>query len=429
MKKPLKNTFFRKLLSLLMISTLFLSKGSLLMIQANEGSNNYDKDVQVLESWPGAVQQQSIMDNLAYGAHAESNMPTFKSDIDDHYVGKICDGIVNSTNHTQLDGNTVKTGDIWEITIDLGAENEFHLLAARFPNLNVALGKFTIKASADKENWDVISEVNSTPSKDVYVYLPEGATYRYIRLEKQFGANDKWSLNGEFEVYSKNTSNSDEITDFTGFPNYALKQKATMDKVNYPGHVPQNAADGNSGTYAQEESGKPFELTIEFADPTKLNVVRVKALESSRSINSFKLSYTEDGNNWVAITERETNSIERTSAIILEYLDAPVTAKQIKFEVLDATIWFAISSLEVFNTNKLRDLYTSPMPGQIKKGTTIELMTSDEDVTIYYSTDGSEPTLTSSTYTEPITVQEDTVIKAFAAKDGYENSNVASLIS
>lgn len=61
--------------------------------------------------------------------------------------------------------------------------------------------------------------------------------------------------------------------------------------------------------------------------------------------------------------------------------------------------------------------------------------TSDQDVTItcetegatiYYTTDGNNPTASSSIYSDPISVSETTTIKAIAIKDGMTNSAVAT---
>ena len=54
-------------------------------------------------------------------------------------------------------------------------------------------------------------------------------------------------------------------------------------------------------------------------------------------------------------------------------------------------------------------------------------ITAEEDATIYYTTDGTEPTTASNKYTAPFTVSESTTVKAIAVKDGlYNRSAVAS---
>src|SRR5699024_7250455 len=65
-----------------------------------------------------------------------------------------------------------------------------------------------------------------------------------------------------------------------------------------------------------------------------------------------------------------------------------------------------------------------PGAGTIASGTEVELSTTTEGATIYYTTNGDEPTEDSEAYAEPIVVEEDMTIKAFAVKEGLESSNV-----
>ncbi len=54
------------------------------------------------------------------------------------------------------------------------------------------------------------------------------------------------------------------------------------------------------------------------------------------------------------------------------------------------------------------------------------VLTSEEEAAVYYTVDGSEPTLDSTLYTEPISIEADITVKAFAAKEGYENSEIVT---
>ncbi len=56
----------------------------------------------------------------------------------------------------------------------------------------------------------------------------------------------------------------------------------------------------------------------------------------------------------------------------------------------------------------------------------LRISDSSEGVTIYYTTDGSTPTTSSSEYTQPITVSSSTTIKAMAAGDGFSASSIAA---
>jgi hypothetical protein len=64
--------------------------------------------------------------------------------------------------------------------------------------------------------------------------------------------------------------------------------------------------------------------------------------------------------------------------------------------------------------------------GSVTEGTTVALACATEGATIYYTTDGSEPTTASTVYTEAIVINETTTIKAFAVKEGKTDSPVVS---
>ncbi len=64
--------------------------------------------------------------------------------------------------------------------------------------------------------------------------------------------------------------------------------------------------------------------------------------------------------------------------------------------------------------------------GEISSGTQVILSTTTDGATIYYTVDGSEPTSASSQYTEPITINESTTIKAMAVKDGMSDSSIST---
>lgn len=65
--------------------------------------------------------------------------------------------------------------------------------------------------------------------------------------------------------------------------------------------------------------------------------------------------------------------------------------------------------------------------GEVEEGTTVTISCATEGATIYYTTDGTEPTTSSAVYSGAITVNSAMTIKAMAAKEGnYTDSEVAS---
>ena len=62
----------------------------------------------------------------------------------------------------------------------------------------------------------------------------------------------------------------------------------------------------------------------------------------------------------------------------------------------------------------------------VTAGTPVELETETGGATIHYTTDGSDPTSSSPTYSAPISINSNVTIKAIAVKDNWDNSDVAS---
>ena len=57
---------------------------------------------------------------------------------------------------------------------------------------------------------------------------------------------------------------------------------------------------------------------------------------------------------------------------------------------------------------------------------TVTITCTTNGATIHYTTDGTDPSANSATYSDPITVKETTTIKAIAVKDGMNSSSIAS---
>jgi len=66
--------------------------------------------------------------------------------------------------------------------------------------------------------------------------------------------------------------------------------------------------------------------------------------------------------------------------------------------------------------------------GSVELNTEIELTTSTSGAAIYYTTDGSTPSVSNGTlYTEPVVITQDTTIKAIAIKSKYTSSEILTL--
>ena len=68
----------------------------------------------------------------------------------------------------------------------------------------------------------------------------------------------------------------------------------------------------------------------------------------------------------------------------------------------------------------------SPEAGTYTSSQNVTISTTTAGATIYYTTNGNDPTTSSSVYSSAISVSETTTIKAIAVKSGYDNSEVAT---
>ncbi|MCR5036770.1 MAG: chitobiase/beta-hexosaminidase C-terminal domain-containing protein [Bacteroidales bacterium] len=97
------------------------------------------------------------------------------------------------------------------------------------------------------------------------------------------------------------------------------------------------------------------------------------------------------------------------------------TTMQFLMPAADVTVNATFSELDAVATPTF-----TPAAGLYISAQTVTLECATEGATIYYTTDGTEPTTSSSVYAEPFTVSMTTTVKAFAAKEGMNNSAVAT---
>jgi hypothetical protein len=77
-------------------------------------------------------------------------------------------------------------------------------------------------------------------------------------------------------------------------------------------------------------------------------------------------------------------------------------------------------------TPKVETPSISPNGGNISSATDVTITCGTTGATIYYTTDGSNPTTSSTQYTMPFTVSKTTTVKAIGVKSGIDNSYTAS---
>ncbi len=70
----------------------------------------------------------------------------------------------------------------------------------------------------------------------------------------------------------------------------------------------------------------------------------------------------------------------------------------------------------------------TPAAGEYTEAQNVEIACTTEGATIYYTLDGTDPTVNSTAYTTAIAVSDSTTVKAFAVKEGMTDSEIATAV-
>jgi hypothetical protein len=116
-------------------------------------------------------------------------------------------------------------------------------------------------------------------------------------------------------------------------------------------------------------------------------------------------------------TKKYTGSITITSATTIK---AVATASGFNTSML-ASAAYTVSAVQMAATPSF-----NPPAGAVAPGTTVAISTTTPNATIYYTTNGADPTSSSTQYTAPIAITAAVTIKALAIASGLANSAVAS---
>jgi hypothetical protein len=165
---------------------------------------------------------------------------------------------------------------------------------------------------------------------------------------------------------------------------------------------------GETGGQTGGEDGKTVDKIEITTPPIKLHYNLGEDLDTTGMVVTATYS---DGTE-EDVTDYEVSGYDKTKA---EHQPITVTYKgktaEFSVNVIDPTLPTVATPT------------ASPEPGTYDEVISVELTTTTPGATIYYTTDGSEPTEESDVYATAIDISETTTIKAFAVLAGYNDSD------
>lgn len=219
--------------------------------------------------------------------------------------------------------------------------------------------------------------------------------------------------------------------DLTMFPNLARSATATMTVPAGWGNVASRAIDGDNTTYAQPEQAGPWDLIVDLGESKPVNYAVLRKNPNHQNyIPKFTIDVSDNGTDWTTVVTENDNS-----DLFDQYYLFPVQTKryvrlhQVSIVGLAAAVW----EFELYDTSKSQPVRADLSDLTVAEGTMVGLMSQEPNVTIYYTTDGSDP-VTSGTrvlYSGRITLAGETVdsavtIKAYATSVGKTDSVVST---
>ncbi|WP_370458037.1 chitobiase/beta-hexosaminidase C-terminal domain-containing protein [Thalassobacillus sp. CUG 92003] len=155
----------------------------------------------------------------------------------------------------------------------------------------------------------------------------------------------------------------------------------------------------------QAESGEDIEG--EFAEASNVTI---------KSVNQHGDFTAEDEAGTFKITPQDDSLLEVGETY--EHIKGVVNYSYEEYKLVPRDSRDVIDT--VFSVN------ATPDEGDVQPGTHVELYTEQEDASIHYTTDGTEPSEASPEYQDPIELTQDTVIKAVVVKSNGETSDVSA---
>ncbi|MDE7338011.1 MAG: chitobiase/beta-hexosaminidase C-terminal domain-containing protein, partial [Bacteroidales bacterium] len=184
-------------------------------------------------------------------------------------------------------------------------------------------------------------------------------------------------------------------------------------------------------SYEMKLSLKPTEEALAKYGNTKVNLIMNNTMSG---IDWAKVEYKfSEGGEWIAVDEDDLDELVRIPNTLKAFADSNVwvkvtMARTKRSDVMDLMLCIVLGNSFLDAVALSSDIQIqvpcvdrpaaapvfSPVAGYIAKGSTVTMSTTTATAKIYYTTDGTEPSATSTEYTAPVAINSLTAFKAIA---------------
>ena len=187
------------------------------------------------------------------------------------------------------------------------------------------------------------------------------------------------------------------------------------------------SANKNGQTITDQPVTKGGDVSLVLTDGMNISTVKWVCTQWIAKAQTITLHYSKDGGNVYTSTGITSSDFTISS----DNLPAGTNAVKITFSSTDNQVGIkscTITKVEAAAITQVPAPQFSLPAGAYDGAQSVELTCTMADATIHYTTDGTTPTTTSPVYTTAIQVTENMTIKAYAVKEGLEDSPMVEAV-